>query len=157
MRNSIFSVVVFLLFAGCSAKPSGETTARNTSRNLVVESLISGERGPEGAQVVVASSASGLSAATGVEVPTAGKGVYVLAGAGQRPTGGYAVGVESARKVGDRVSIRISVREPGPDQMVPQTLTYPYTVAVIQDLTPEGLDYAVEDSGGDPLRWPVVR
>ena len=155
MRSLIFLLAIFLLLAGCSTEPSGETTDRNTSRTLKVEGLISGERGPEEERMVVASSASGLAAKTGVEVPEAGEGVYVLAGAGERPTGGYTVEVVSARKVGDRVTVRVTVEEPGRDQMVPQVLTRPYAIAVIRDLDPEGLDYAAEDGSGEPLQWPL--
>lgn len=151
-------ILLFIFFAaGCSAGTSGETTAGQVSRTLEVEQLASGERGPDEERVVVASSASRLASATGVGVPEAGEGVYVLAGAGQQPTGGYAVEVESARRIGDRVSIRLSVTGPGPDQIATQALTYPYAVAVIRNLEAEGLDFSIVDSSGEPLGWPVVR
>ena len=49
------------------------------------------------------------------------------------------------------------MREPGRDQMVPQVLTYPYTVVVIRDLDPAKLDFSAVDGGGEPLGWPVVQ
>lgn len=122
-----------------------------------VEQLPSGDCGLGQRRVVVASSAAALSGATGVRVSDSGSGTYLAAFWGEKPTGGYSVAVESARLSGGRVTVRLALREPPPDAMVTQALTYPYAVALLRDVHPEGMEFTFTGSGGQELGWPISR
>ena len=65
--------------------------------------------------------------------------------------------VRSARLEGDRVTVRLSLKEPPRDAILTQALTYPYAVAVIRDLSPEGKAFSFADQRGRELDWPVRR
>ncbi len=83
--------------------------------------------------------------------------MYLAAYWGEKPTGGYSLGARSARLEGDRVTVRIALQEPPPDAIVTQALTYPYVVAVVRGLDPEGKDFLFVDQGGRRLDWPLRR
>jgi hypothetical protein len=166
-------MVLLLLGAGCSAgddpEPSAEepsekagasseaTEASEEPRDLRVDRISSGEpgQGPRRPRVVVAPSATALSGATGAKVPGSGSGTYLAAYWGQKPTGGYSMSVRSARLEGSRVTVGLSLREPPRDAILTQALTYPYAVAVIRDLNPEGKDFSSVDEEGRELGWQV--
>jgi hypothetical protein len=100
--------------------------------------------------------AAGLERETGASVPSdAGRGAYLAAYWGEKPTGGYSLGVRSARVEVDRVTVRLALEEPPPDAIVTQALTYPYAVAVVRGLDPTANDFLVVDQGGRRLDWPV--
>lgn len=162
MRAAVFALISLVLLAGCSAgrgpepengATGGTTGPRSGERELVVEKIDEGQQGPEGPRVVVAGSAGGLEEATGVEVPSRGGGIYVCALAGERPTGGYRVGVSS----GEGGSVRVTLREPGQGDIVTQAITTPYAVAVVrgEGATVEGLRFV--NGAGEELDWPVRR
>jgi hypothetical protein len=77
--------------------------------------------------------------------------------AGQRPTGGYSVGVAGARVEGGRVTVRVSLEDPPSDAIVTQSLTYPYEISVLRGLSAEGKSFSFEDADGRELGWPVRR
>jgi hypothetical protein len=161
------TVALFLLLvAGCSLgsgtePPSGnssETTgAPEVPRDLHVEQISSGAPGQgfEHPRIILAPSATALSRAIDARVPDSGEGTYVAAYWGEQPTGGYSVAVQSARLQGDRVMVRLFLREPPPDAIVTQALTYPYAVAVVRDLDPRGRHFSFTDRNGRELGWPV--
>jgi len=105
--------------------------------------------------VILARSAGALSETTGVEVPDSGNETYLAAYWGEKPTGGYSLAVKSARIEGERVTVRLALKEPPPDAIVTQALTYPYAVAVVQDLDLQGKDFSFVDQDGKELGWPV--
>jgi PrcB C-terminal len=146
--------LLLLLAAGCSA---GNDTPSEAPRDLRVERISSGApgQGSEQPRVVVAPSAAALSEATGANVPDSGEGTYLAACWGEKPTGGYSLAVESARLEGDRVIVRLVLKEPPRDAIVTQALTYPYAVAVVRDLDPRGKDFSFTDQNGRELAWPV--
>lgn len=153
-------MVLLLLVAGCSANGSSETPeASEEPRDLRVEQLSSEEpgQGPRQPRAVVASSAAVLSGATGASVPGSGDGTYLAAYWGQKPTGGYSMSVRSARLEGDKVTVRLALKEPPRDAILTQALTYPYAVAVIRGLSPEQKDFSFVDEEGRELGWPVRR
>jgi len=90
-------------------------------------------------------------------VQDSGEGTYLAAYWGEKPTGGYSLAVRSARLEGDRVKVRLALEEPPPDAFVTQALTYPYAVAVVWGLDPEGKDFLFVDQRGRRLDWPVRR
>jgi hypothetical protein len=47
------------------------------------------------------------------------------------------------------------LREPPRDAILTQALTYPYAVAVIRGLNPEGKDFSFMDEEGRKLDWQV--
>jgi hypothetical protein len=144
-------VVILLLVAGCAASySSGET------RDLRVERISSDApwQGPEQPRVVVAPSARALTGAIGTDVPDSGSGTYLAAYWGEKPTGGYSMSVRSARLEGDQVTVRLALKEPPRDAILTQALTYPYAVAVIRGLSPEGKDFSFVDENGRELGWP---
>jgi PrcB C-terminal len=148
--------LLLLLAAGCS---TGNHSPPEAPRDLRVERISSGApgQGPEQPHIVVAPSAAALSEAIGANVPGSGDGTYLAAYWGMKPTGGYSLGVESARLAGDRVTVRLVLEEPPRDAVVTQALTYPYAVAVVRDLDPRGKDFSFTDQSGRELGWPVRR
>jgi hypothetical protein len=93
----------------------------------------------------------------GAHVPDSGSGTYLAAYWGEKPTGGYSMSVRSARLEGNRVTVRLALKEPPRDAILTQALTYPYAVAVIRGLNPEGKDFSIVDENGRELGWPVRR
>ena len=88
-------------------------------------------------------------------MPDAGEGTYLAVFWGEKPTGGYSVEITSARVEGDRVTIRISLKDPPPDAMVTQALTYPYATAVIRNESLASKELLLEDQDGRKLDWKV--
>jgi hypothetical protein len=161
-------MVLLLLLAGCSAgdgsEPSAEETPETTGaseepRDLRVARISSDEpgQGPRRPRAVVAPSADALSGAINANVPDSGSGTYLAAYWGEKPTGGHSMSVRSARLEGDKVTVRLSLKEPPRDAILTQALTYPYAVAVIRDLNPEGKSFSFVDEEGRKLGWPVRR
>ncbi len=158
--------LLLLLAAGCSVgdgsepsadNPSKTTGASDAPRDLRVARISSGApgQGPEEPRVVLARSAAALSGAIDARVPDSGHGTYLAAYWGQKPTGGYSLAVESARLEGDRVTVRLALKEPPPDAVVTQALTYPYAVVVVRNLHPRGKRFSFVDQKGRELGWPV--
>jgi len=157
-------VLLLVLAVGCSAddgtEPSSGTTGPSEEpRELRVEGISSGApgQGPARPRVVLAPSAAALSQEIGAAVPDSGGGTYLAAYWGEKPTGGYSLAVRSARLEGERVSVQLSLKEPPPDAMVTQALTYPYAVALVRglDLLEKGFSFV--DRAGRELDWPVRR
>jgi hypothetical protein len=155
-----------LLAAGCSAGDGSEPSAENPSettgaseatRDLQVAQISSGApgQGPERPRVVLAPSAVALSRIIGASIPDSGEGAYLAAYWGEKLTGGYSLAVNSARLEGGRVTVRLALKEPPPDAVVTQALTYPYAVAVLRDLDPRGKKFSFVDMNGRELGWPV--
>ncbi len=160
--------MLLLLAAGCSAgddasSPPSEnpetTDASEETRALRVEGIFSNApgQGPRESKVILAPSASALSKELGAEIPDSGRGTYLIAYWGEKPTGGYSLGVRSARLRADRVTVRLALRQPPPDAILTQALTYPYVVAVVRDVSPRGKDFSLVDGDGRELDWPVRR
>ena len=114
-------------------------------------------QGPEQPRVILAPSATALSRAAGASIPESVNGTYFAAYWGEKPTGGYSLAVESARLEGDRVTVRLALRERPQDAFAIQVLTYPNAVAMVRDLDPRGKDFSFEDQDGRELGWPVQR
>lgn len=159
------TILLFLLVAvGCSSGNGSGASDRppETSeepRELPVERISSGEpgQGPGRPRVVLAPSAEALSAEIGGNVPSSGEGTYLAAYWGRKPTGGYSLSVESARRTGNEVTIHLVLKEPSPDAMVTQALTYPYAVALVRGLDPEDKRFSFVDGEGRELGWEVRR
>ena len=154
-------VLLSLLLAACSAAGSKDSPEEKPAkpRDLRVERISSGApgEGPQGPRVVVAASASALSKELGAEIPNSGEGIYLLSYWGEKPTGGYSLAVESARLGEDRLTIRLMLKEPPPDAMVTQALTYPYAAAVVEDVSLQRKEFSFVDQDGRKLDWPVRR
>ncbi|HET7270477.1 MAG TPA: protease complex subunit PrcB family protein [Rubrobacter sp.] len=152
-------VLLSLLLAACSAagNSGGSSEKPAEPRNLRVERISSGApgQGPQRQRVVVAPSAQALSRELGVEIPNSGEGIYLISYWGMKPTGGYSLAVESARLEGKLVTVRLRLKEPPPDAMVTQALTYPYAAAVVQDVSLRGKEFSFVDQHGRKLGWPV--
>jgi hypothetical protein len=147
-------MMLLLLAAGCSTSNGSEEP-----RDLRVERISSDAQGqgPQQPRAVVAPSAAELSGAIDANVPDSGSGTYLAAYWGEKPTGGYSMSVRSARLKGDRVTVRLALKEPPRDAILTQALTYPYAVAVIRELDPGGKDFSFVDENGRELGWPVRR
>lgn len=142
--------------------PAPETTQRGgtteeMSGGMRVEQISSGSGGLGQRQVVVGPSADALSEATGVRVPEAGEGTYLAAFWGEKPTGGYTMEILGARLEGDQIVVRLALKNPPPDAMVSQALTYPYVAAVVRGGIPEDADLVLVTQSGRELGWPVRR
>ena len=126
-------------------------------KDMNVEQLASqaSGQGQKRPQVLLASSASALSQAVGVGVSDAGEGTYLVAFWGEKPTGGYSVEITSVRSDGDRVGVQLSLKDPPPDAMVTQALTYPYVTAVVRNADLTDKEVVLKDQGGRELGWPV--
>ncbi len=152
-------VLMLVLAVGCAAGDDSNETAEapETLRVVQITSEAPGQ-GPRGPRVILSPSAAGLELETGASVPSdAGGGTYLAAYWGEKPTGGYSLGARSARLEGDRVTVRLALREPPPDAIVTQALTYPYAVAVVRGLDPTGKDFLFVDQRGRRLDWPLRR
>lgn len=171
-------VFLLLLAAGCAnggpGNPNGttseestvETTAEEPAETtedtgmeptaLKVEQISSGApgQGPRRPRVVVAPTAAALSEELDARIPDSGRGTYLAVFWGQKPTGGYSLGVASARREGEGVTVRLMLEKPPEDAMVTQALTYPYAVAVVRGVD-AGQDFAFVDQDGRQLDWPV--
>jgi hypothetical protein len=159
-------VLLLLLATGCSAGDGSEPSANDSNetteapRELSVVRISSEApgQGPQRPRVVLAPSAAALERETGASVPpNPGKGTYLAAYWGEKPTGGYSLAVRSARLEGDRVTVRLALEEPAPDAIVTQALTYPYAVAVVRGLDPGGKDFFFVGQRGRRLDWPLRR
>ena len=161
--------MLLLLAAGCSAgdgvsapspqEPPETTQAPEGPRELRVEKIFSNApgQGPREPRVILAPSATVLSEELGAEIPDSGRGTYLISYWGEKPTGGYSLGVASARLRGDRVTVRLALKEPPPNAILTQALTYPYAAAVIRGVSPQGKDFSFVDADGRELGWPVRR
>ena len=143
-----------------STTPAPETTqeagtTEETSGRVPLEQISSGSGGLGQRQVVVAPSAGALSEATGAQVPDAGEGTYLAAFWGEKPTGGYTMEILSALMEGNQIIVRIALKDPPPDAMVSQALTYPYAAAVIRGGVPADKELTFVTQGGRELNWPI--
>jgi hypothetical protein len=154
-------VLLLVLAVGCSADDGTEPSSGTTgpSEELRVEGISSGApgQGPARPRVVLAPSAAALSQEIGAAVPDSGGGTYLAAYWGEKPTGGYSLSVRSARLEGERVSVQLSLKEPPPDAIVTQALTYPFTVAVVHGPDLRGKGFSFVDHAGRELGWPDRR
>lgn len=157
-------ILLLILLSACSTAgnpgPSdGGSPEAPEPRDLRVERVAAGApgEGPPGPRVVLATSAEALSNELGAEIRGSGEGTYLVAYWGERPTGGYSIGVAGARVGGDQVTVRLSLEDPPPDAMVTQSLTYPYEISLLRGLAPEGKSFSFVDGDGEKLDWPVRR
>ena len=155
---------ILLLLSACSTAgnpgPSdGGPPETQEPRDLRVERVASGApgEGPRDPRAVLAPSAEALSRELGARIRGSGEGTYLVVYGGQRPTGGYSVGVAGARVEGDRVTVRVSLEDPPPDAIVTQSLTYPYEISVLRGLELEDKSFSFVDGEGRKLGWPVRR
>ncbi len=143
-----------------STGPAPETTQKSgTTEELSggarIEQISSGSDGLRRPQVVVGSSAGALSEEIGAEVPDAGEGTYLAAFWGEKPTGGYTVEIISAWVEGSRVIVRLALKEPPPEAMVGQALTYPNAAAVLRGVDPGEKEFVLVTRAGREPGWPV--
>lgn len=161
MRSGV--LVLILLLAACSPANEGggpQETTGASGEEIRVRQIAAGApgQGPRQPHAVVAPSAAALSEATGLQIPDSGSGVYLAVYWGRKPTGGYSLSVESARLRGDGLVVELALREPPPDAMVTQALTYPYAVAVVRGADQAGRrDVVFVDRSERELGWPVRR
>ena len=70
----------------------------------------------------------------GIHYKKLGSTMYVIVAAGERPTGGYRMEIESATLVTkNNLYITAKVVPPGPDMIVTQAITYPHIVLKVED------------------------
>lgn len=138
-----------------TGEAGGGTTEPPQTGDVRVEQLSSGAMGPEKRRILIASSAQDLAAATGLDVSDAGKGTYMAVAWGEKPTGGYTVDFGSASVEGVRVTVSVELKQPPPDAMVAQALTYPYAVAFLQGVDPGEKTFAFVTQNGREIDWPV--
>jgi hypothetical protein len=62
--------------------------------------------------VILTPSTSALFGELGAELPDSGREAYLTCYWGEKPTGGFSLGVESARLEGSRVTVRLALEEP---------------------------------------------
>ncbi len=130
-------------------------TGPSQTGDVRLKQISSSAMGPEKRQILIAASAQALAAATGLEVPDAGKGTYVAAAWGEKPTGGYTVDFGTASVEGVRVITNIELKQPPPEAMVAQALTYPYAVAFLPGIDPGEKTFTFVTRNGSEIGWPV--
>ncbi|WPR70800.1 protease complex subunit PrcB family protein [Flavobacterium sp. NG2] len=59
------------------------------------------------------------------------KSNFLILNMGEKPTGGYSIGVESVEQVADSIHVRVKEVKPETGAMVTQSITYPYCVVKI--------------------------
>ncbi|MGI6603851.1 MAG: protease complex subunit PrcB family protein [Firmicutes bacterium] len=62
---------------------------------------------------------------------TVGEETYLVVTRGVKPTGGYAVEIESVVDTGEEIEVQVRYVDPAPDAIVTQALTYPVALAVL--------------------------
>jgi hypothetical protein len=132
-------------------------------RELAVRQILTdpglGAQGPPIPQVFVASSSAALSKALlnalsiRVDVPGLGVATYLGVCIGLKPSGGFAVGIESARLKGNHLTVHLVLQELGRDEIAFQAVTSPFAVCVIRDLDPRETTFSFVAE----LDWEVVR
>jgi len=61
---------------------------------------------------------------------------FVILNMGQKPTGGYAITVESVTETDENIVIKVKEINPDSGAMLTQSITYPYTVVKINSKKP---------------------
>lgn len=74
---------------------------------------------------------------------------------GEKPTGGYTVDFGSASVDGVRVKVSVGLKQPPPDAMVAQALTYPYAVAFLPGVDAGEKEFVFVTQSGREIGWPV--
>lgn len=140
-----------------TTETNGEETVGGTTRagDVQIEQLSSGAMGPEERQILIATSAQDLAAATGRDVSGAGEGTYIAVAWGEKPTGGYTVDFGSASVEGVRVTVSIELKQPPPDAMVAQAITYPYAAGVLRGVDPGEKEFVFVTQNGREMGWPI--
>ncbi len=159
MRRTIAVLVVGVLLSVLAAGTALASTQDGrvaAGSDLIVKKLGSSYYEREKKQIVIAPSAKSLSRVTGEKVRDSGRGTYLRACWGSKPTGGYSVAVNSASKSRDGVAVDLKLKKPG-SGAVTQAETHPCTTAVVQDLNPEGKAFSFFAQDGRGLDWPVRR
>ncbi len=85
--------------------------------------------------MILTPSAAALSGELEVELPDSGRGAYLTCYWGEKTTGGYSLGVESAPRREPHYG-PARARRAGPGAILRQALTYPYAVALVPDIDP---------------------
>ena len=82
----------------------------------------------------------------GIWFKTLDNKTYILICAGEKPTGGYSMQLESITMVAPgSIYVTAQVISPAPDMMVTQVLTYPYILIVIEDEEILNVDGIISD------------
>jgi hypothetical protein len=117
-----------------------------------------GAQGPPFPQIFIATSPAALSNAVsdalsiGVRVPDLGIATYLAVCMGIRPSGGFAVAIESAHLKGNQVTVHLVLQELGEDEIALQAITSPIALGIIRDLDPQAKTFSFEAK----LDWEVV-
>lgn len=56
---------------------------------------------------------------------------YVILNMGEKNTGGYSIGIEKVEETDKNIIITVKEKNPAPDAMVMQVITYPYAVVKV--------------------------
>lgn len=132
------------------------------AHDLPVEEILSdtgtgGAQGPPSPIMFVSPTAEGVSALLSdalsipVQARSRGRGTYLGACMGLKPSGGFSVAIAGAVLQDAQVTVGLDVQEPDPDSFAITVLTSPFAVAVIRDLDPTDKSFSV-----DRPDWPVV-
>ena len=82
---------------------------------------------------------------------------YIQICAGEKPTGGYSINLESVTMVAPgSIYLTAQVISPPPDMMVTQALTYPYTLIEIEDAEISTVDGIINDGIPDMPKGETV-
>jgi len=88
----------------------------------------------------------------GIRFKTVDDKTYIQISAGEKPTGGYSIELESVTKISDgSIYITAKVIRPSPDMMVTQALTYPYILIVVEGEEIWKVDGSINDGNRNIL------
>lgn len=85
--------------------------------------------------MILTPSAAALSGELEVELPDSGRGAYLTCYWGEKATGGYSLGVESAPRREPHYG-PARARRAATGAILTKALTYPYAVALVPDIDP---------------------
>lgn len=71
----------------------------------------------------------------------------LLAAAGEKPTGGYAVTIEAAHLIGDTLHVDVLERSPGQGCMTTQAITYPLAAVTVERVDAEARFHVRRETG----------
>jgi PrcB C-terminal len=131
-------LLLLALALGCAtAKPPSFRVAANGAQCAVQERQALVARDPESYRAMFAR-LIGNDTPPAIDFATQ---TAVFLFAGERPTGGYAIDVQSVARDGDALVVTATVAGPKPRGIVSQVITYPWAVVAV-------------DAKAETVRWP---
>jgi hypothetical protein len=133
MKKVISGLIVFVLFS-CGAKKTADSGSKNLYEVLTEQSDGGGnikfyEILTEPNEIKMLESDPHI--ADKMKQDDTSTSNYIVLNMGEKNSGGYSIGIEKVEETDKNIIITVKEKNPAPDAMVMQVITYPYTVVKI--------------------------